>query len=71
MDSICVCVRGGEYFQSDLVTHMVFLSPPDECKRSEEKELEFKRINAKYELLLKEKERMDNELKGELCFIHE
>lgn len=35
-----------------------------ECKRAEEKELEFKRINAKYGLLLGEKDRIDNELKG-------
>lgn len=36
----------------------------DECKRAEEKDLEHKRINGKYELLLGEKERIDSELKG-------
>lgn len=36
----------------------------EECKRSEEKELEFKRINVKYEILQKEKTRLDIELKG-------
>lgn len=38
-----------------------------ECKRLEEKDQDFKRVSIQYDLMLKEKERLDTKLNGQCC----
>ncbi|XP_055304740.1 early endosome antigen 1-like [Sitodiplosis mosellana] len=86
-NALCVVEKEKNVAQSEIGTlnkklhtlqmekEQIIQSLKDECKRAEErsseKELGIKRVNAKYEILLGEKERIDNELKGKRELLRE
>lgn len=50
--------------KSGYIENYLHLFSKEECMRLEEKDKDFKRVSVKYDLLLKEKERMDTKLNG-------